>query len=799
MVKNCLVCGTLNDDFTLRCTVCGAELTVSTQSSDHLFSPPQTIQGTLNPFHAPLASNPQHSKDPFVLDGDHLGGWQVHPDGKRSLSITPYIATASKGPSDDGFLGPEDVALSFPPLSVSSTENDTELPREREGAQTWVGVPITGSELEFVEDLEELSPSEVGLQEIPPTDLPASVSEIHEPPQDNPPSSSHVKVGSTFNFSSSSGNQNQEFPLVSLTQKSDLLEAKNPFSDGPETAVGYQSVVDDDLSLSEIQNHLDLSQNHSSTSHQEHTHKEPHTPQSPYPDSAQGPFNSLELQSLVHTQNQRNQDHLEKISLSPISSQIIPKLNSNSLDQSPSSQNLAPHSTPFDAIHKATTPSTAEEDFQLLLDEGHTLQPPSLVSSPSWVERLQSPWILMFFGLISTVLSYLFLVSQNQIKIQSQLDTPRLEGNMYQAQLYLKTNTPISFQTPDGWISNQSIPQVQIDTEATLKLNIPKESLKLGENLLRFSYTSQDDQEVYPINIPVDLLYEVQTVENSQNGQYSFQIRVAPSWTLVASNALFKRQSSANQTALQSYQISMPLSQSKQNKTTLEIEFTFENKEGLRKISRLTHSIDLKELPLELFTPNRHYSRPEKQVRLIGKTVPFAQIQVENISYTSNENGIFDLLYTLSKPFENHVKFNVSALGYQSKDLSLTLNRASAKKWWKRRGKLKKRGKTTRKAYPLLKYKALKNKKQPLKGKRGRVFGQVGWLNRNDQAEDQIALLFLCQPASCPIWVTFKHAEWITIGEKVSVFGVVEDSKAFSQYGSEPRLLPTMRARLITP
>ena len=89
--------------------------------------------------------------------------------------------------------------------------------------------------------------------------------------------------------------------------------------------------------------------------------------------------------------------------------------------------------------------------------------------------------------------------------------------------------------------------------------------------------------------------------------------------------------------------------------------------------------------------------------------------------------------------------------------------------------------------------------KQPFKGKRGRITGQVGWLNRNQGQEFQMALLFLCQPASCPVWITFQHAEWIDIGEKVHVFGVIEEKSAFSQYGGEARLLPTMRARLITP
>jgi hypothetical protein len=177
----------------------------------------------------------------------------------------------------------------------------------------------------------------------------------------------------------------------------------------------------------------------------------------------------------------------------------------------------------------------------------------------------------------------------------------------------------------------------------------------------------------------------------------------------VASNANFTLLASdKNQEKV--YQVKMPLpSTSGTGKTRLSIKLTFENQDGLRKALTLSQLILLKSLPLHLFTPNRHYSRPEKRVRFIGKTAPFAYLKVGESQFTSNEKGIFDIPYLLPKMSENKVDFEISALGYESRTLSVTVNRAPFKKWRSRRAKLKSRGLKTRKAYPRLQYTRLVN------------------------------------------------------------------------------------------
>ena len=92
------------------------------------------------------------------------------------------------------------------------------------------------------------------------------------------------------------------------------------------------------------------------------------------------------------------------------------------------------------------------------------------------------------------------------------------------------------------------------------------------------------------------------------------------------------------------------------------------------------------------------------------------------------------------------------------------------------------------------------NKALKWTNKRGRLQGEVAWVDRRGAPDDfQHLLVFSCAPASCPVWVKLKDASWVKRGDSVEVFGVFEGLTAREGRGSTPISAPLMRGRLITP
>lgn len=129
MVKHCAICGTLNEEFATSCIICEADLAL------------QITEGRIYGSSAPSAyfSTQSPPEDRPETKGSLLS--QLDPI--HSLSLLPYVATASMSPQGDYLLGPEEIDLSLQPLAI---QTDFETPAY---PGTWIGGPAINVETDF--------------------------------------------------------------------------------------------------------------------------------------------------------------------------------------------------------------------------------------------------------------------------------------------------------------------------------------------------------------------------------------------------------------------------------------------------------------------------------------------------------------------------------------------------------------------------------------------------------------------------------------------------------------------------
>jgi hypothetical protein len=764
MVKQCLVCGTFNEEFAHQCVVCNAELaSYISQSPLSDYSPPQTLQGVPNPF--------QTINGPPSLSSRYFEeSWQVAESKLRLSSMSPYISTTSKGPSDDALLGPEDIQISRPPLEI-----EADAPAH-ERHNTWIGAPN---------------------------------------PDRNTGTNVKSSIFQTDYLHGDPGTQQSSTPLAELSgipstveiEVEGILEEIEP--DAPPTFVGYQFGGD----LLEKQRLVGREDQLSSA-----VSTPPLTINFGVDDANFGVDDAppSSTPSYEEADLQRNDGHADPQG----SEELVNVFNGNA-----SNVQELPVLSQEENFAYATLESNLSpppiimiEDEKVIHGEGrvewatsepkHKPKPkPKKIKSNGTnmaqppQETISSPpprgwlfWVLT--ALFSILLGVVITLSINtllytQVTVNQMVQGVTYVAGRYEVSMTIETTAPITLEVPEGWLGDHQGPTLEIKGHREVKLSIPQSAIHLGDNTLALHWR-HSDQELSSFSISFPVVYQLSAMSPvNMKGEYQAAVTTAEGWTLVDSNGRFKED------APQSYSLFIPVT-TRNASGQLQAELDFERSDGERRGFVEIRSAPLADMSLIIHSPPRGFARPERKIHVSGRAAPYATIEIGKTRLVTNENGVFEAMVPVKRG-EQPLKIKAHADGYRSTEEVVKIERMSARRWKNKYIKLKKLGKRKSKSYPTVTYKMLKAKSQPKMGKRAMVTGRVGWVDRNHGGAYQRFLMFTCKPAGCPVWVKTKYAWWLTVGEPVRVFGVVEKMHAYPTSSGEGLTAPLLRSRLLTP
>ena len=756
MVKQCLVCGTFNEEFAHQCVVCNAEL-ASYVSQGQLsdYSPPQTLQGVPNPF--------QTINGPPSLSSKHFEeSWQVAESKMRLSSMSPYISTTSKGPSDDALLGPEDIQISRPPLKI---EADAPI---HERHNTWIGAPN---------------------------------------PDRN--TGTNVKLSNVFQtdyLDGDPGAQQSSTPLAELSgipstveiEVEDILEEIEP--DAPATFVGYQFGGDllEKQRLVGRENQLSSSVSTPPLTINFGVHDAPQSSTPTYeernlqrddghrgvqaPEEHNGVFNPSNVQELPALSQEESFAYVaveSNLSPPPIIMIEDEKVihGEGRVEWATSEPTIKPTVKPKKIKNKNT----------------HSAQPPqdtlSSQSSRGWLFWVLTALFSILLGVVITLSINTLLYTQ--VTVNHMVQGVTYVAGRYEVSMMIETTAPITLEVPEGWLGDHQGPTLEIKGHREVKLSIPQSAIHLGDNTLALHWR-HSDQKLSSFSISFPVVYQLSAMSPvNRRGEYQATVTTAKGWTLVDSNGRFQEEASQN------YSIFLPVT-TRNASGQLQAELDFERNDGERRGFVETRSAPLADMSLIIHSPPRGFARPERKIHVSGRAAPYATIEIGKTRLVTNENGVFEAMVPVKRG-EQPLKIKAHADGYRSTEEVVKIERMSPRRWKKKYLKLKKLGKRKSKSYPTVTYKMLKAKSQPKMGKRAMVTGRVGWVDRNHGGANQRFLMFTCKPAGCPVWVNTKYAWWLTVGEPVRVFGVVEKMQAYPTSSGEELTAPLLRSRLLTP
>ncbi len=802
METECVVCGSANDYRSLRCFVCGAEL------------PPKATG------HAPLSET----------DEGYQSFQAINPPMRTPLSVgaLPLEEILSRRPIEQGvgkqsmsndhldvLLGPEELDLSSPPPTMQLSGVKEEESRslappidsldklDQDPPATWIGIPSVESSQSLPREPhltdQEQTRAEV---ESPPHQLGSEYSPISQLLRDH-------RREETSSLSPSQTQKTDSKPSIEIPRQTTLtgaelkqIEAESTPSKWEQTAQTSEEEVDEGEVYSSIKKPL----------------------------AVPGRSKSREV---YETDDEIEGETALKIS--------IPNLLAvgGSMEDSGPEQPLKESFVPVSSLpHAKVVIEPAQRVAGVDQSSFVTLEDnDSSISIQERTERLHvddlgranfrssslSPlsWLVLTISSISVgivIALYLMPTHRSVAKTSLKVSEISRENSIYRVKLKLSADPSAQLLIPDSYVSADQAPLIEVRGTSDVELEIPKDQIKIGENLITLQWLYQETGATKKISKPIDISIPVYYRRedprfSSDRGGYLLPIELNPRYQIASSNHEF-------QPAERDHHYVFFLStESVRGKESVSVEAMIKDSSGHERALSWRFSPPHESLPLKILSPVNRYARPDSEVTIVGQSSSRAIVRLSALSVDgqkvddlpqievkADHRGRFELSIPLKTTVSNtegvmwHATVSALELSGELQSKEVMIKQSHRPTWSQYIQRLAKRRERAGSRYRRLSLKGGVKGVMSVKSRARMLSGVIAFIDRGDQKTPQRLLIHTCrQNDGCPVWVEDKDAFWVKRNQKVSVFGVVIGMGSYLAQNGHELTAPEVRARLTTP